>query len=498
MDVIKSQASAQVAINYSGTLISMLALVLVYPLDENEGYGLAQYISMTAMFLSPFVTLGMVSTVVKFFPEFEENGTQKGYMTNIVMLTLAAMTVVFALIYFFSEPLLAALGRLSFDIDLLRRYAKPLALTTIFVVMSSLFSIHAANYNRIAVPALFNNLLPKIAMPILILLLYFEFIDYEILVWCWTATFGVIALGLFIHLKVINAFDFAWLPKTLSSSFLKRIASYASFNGLMYMGTGLANRMDVIMVTLLLGEKVNGVYVTVLFIGGVVAIPTQAVLQIVAPQISKAWNRNDLAEIKKLYHRSSSNLFIAGVVVYLLCLGNIDAVFSLTANYEGLSTGITAFAFLGGARLVDMLTSANAHIIMFSKDYKINTLFVVILGVVNMVLNYHLINLYGLTGAAVGTFVSIVLFNAMKSGFIYIRYGMLPFSREIGRVFVFAFMMTGCFFVAPRFENPFVHMLVFTLVLMSAAVFLIHVLKVNTDFMPFLRNRAIRLLSRRK
>ena len=119
-----------------------------------------------------------------------------------------------------------------------------------------------------------------------------------------------------------------------------------------------------------------------------------------------------------------------------------------------------------------------------------------ILGGINLLLNYQLINLYGLTGAALATFASIFLFNVLKSGFVYFRYGMQPFSRNFYRIVVFSILISLCYYLVPRFENPFVHIVVFTLIIGAISLFLIHVLKVDTDFIPFLRKKAIGLISR--
>ena len=412
------------------------------------------------------------------------------------MLVTLTMAVVISAAFFGKEFVYSWLDALGFDVQLLRNNAFPLIICTVFVVYGRVFTHHASNYEKIAIPTFFNQLLPKLVLPVLVFLAYKEMLATSQMVWLWSGTFGVIALGLLIYLKVIGGMDLKWDPGALASGRLKNMSVYAGYTGLSLMGSMLANRLDVIMVTLLLGESQNGIYLVVLFIASFLQIPTGAVWQIASPKISSAWVDNDMKLISRLYQRSSSNLFVSGIVLYLLCLGNIDAVFQLTADYESLRTGIVAFALLGGAKLFDMLTSVNTQILIYSRQFRVNTLFVVILGVVNIVLNYVLINKYGLTGAALATMISVLVYNIMKSTFLYFKHNLQPFSADFPRILLFSLLITGAYLVFPTISHPLLHIVVYTAVFGLLALLLIRFLKIDTDFIPFFQSKIVKYLDK--
>ena len=487
---IKIQASQQIVVNYTATAVSLLALLFVYPIDLNESYGLAQFISMTGLMLMPFAAFGATSAVIKFYPEFESADQKKGYLANLLLITATAVAVFLGLIFLFKGQIMAALERWEFNTDLLSKYGAPLLVTTVFMVLGRVLTQHSANYKRITIPAFFNTLIPKVVLPVLVLLVIYAGMTHEQLVWAWTLTFGVIVIGLIFNLWWIGGLDLQWRPRDLTLPLLKRIASFSGFSALSTMGSMLANRVDVFMVTLLLGERINGAYVTVIVIAGILQFPTQAVWAITSPQLAKAWKDNDMHSIRELYQRSSQNLFVAGIVVFLVCLGNMDAVFSLTSNYEGLAAAIPAFAFLGIAKLLDMITSLNTQIIMYSKYYRYNALFVTILAVSNIILNYIFIRQYGMTGAALATAISVIVYNGMKSVFIYFKFGMMPFSKDVQPTIWMAIMSVSVFLIFPRLEHPLLHIAVFTPVMLLVCYALVEGLRINTDFLPYFKQKA--------
>ena len=81
--------------------------------------------------------------------------------------------------------------------------------------------------------------------------------------------------------------------------------------------------------------------------------------------------------------------------------------------------------------MTDSITSLNEPILHYSKHYKFGLLFIVGLGVSNVILNYYLIQMMGLVGAAIATCISYALYNFTKMIFLYFAFGFNPWSRGL-------------------------------------------------------------------
>ena len=77
-----------------------------------------------------------------------------------------------------------------------------------------------------------------------------------------------------------------------------------------------------------------------------------------------------------------------------------------------------------------MSNGVNTEIILNSPYYRFNLISILLLGIISFTANYLLIPLYGLTGAAAGSTLSILLFNLLKGGFLWFRLGIQPFNHQ--------------------------------------------------------------------
>lgn len=197
-----------------------------------------------------------------------------------------------------------------------------------------------------------------------------------------------------------------------------------------HIGNILVYKIDIVMIGLLLSATKVGYYSIFLFLTVVIEIPLNAVERISSPMISAAFERNDLEEISNIYKKTSVNLVIIGIVLFALLWMNMPTFFAVMTNGEDLLIYKTVFLFLALAKIFDMVTSVNFHIIAYSKYFRMNTLFILVLAVLNIVLNYWLIGELDIIGAAISTAISMFVFNVLKTIFILIKYKMHPFRWE--------------------------------------------------------------------
>jgi hypothetical protein len=86
--------------------------------------------------------------------------------------------------------------------------------------------------------------------------------------------------------------------------------------------------------------------------------------------------------------------------------------------------------------VINGVTSVNSPILAYSKHYKWNLLFILLLSGLNILLTYYFITSvfkdpFRSAGAACSTAIALILYNLLKLGFIFFKFNMHPFSKNI-------------------------------------------------------------------
>jgi O-antigen/teichoic acid export membrane protein len=119
--------------------------------------------------------------------------------------------------------------------------------------------------------------------------------------------------------------------------------------------------------------------------------------------------------------------------------------------------------FIALSRLIDMITGVNSEILSNSKHYKVNFYLTAGLIAVTAGTNLLFIPMYGVTGAAMATAISLLLLNLLKWFYIKVRFNMQPFGFGVvkGILVIFASLAISQLL-------PFVHSVWMDLIVRSA------------------------------
>jgi len=186
--------------------------------------------------------------------------------------------------------------------------------------------------------------------------------------------------------------------------------------------------LDIIMIAYLLELQNIPIYGLGFFIAAVILIPQKAILLPTNPIISKALKEDNLKDLKKLYQQSSINQLIIGGVIFLLIWINIDQIFALVPSE--FSAGKWVVFYIGISRLIIISSGISGTIIVFSKYFRTNLYFNLILIGLTVLSNFLLISRYGITGAAIATAITFLVYNIFKVIYVKYRFNMQPFTLE--------------------------------------------------------------------
>lgn len=435
-------------------------MLYIYP-GNDEIYGHATWLYNIAYLLLPLASGGILSLIVKYFPSYSKSDPKNynGFLSLILSALIVCFSVFLLLWFLFRDTFIKLLQWMRIpNTDLIMEYQYPILLLLGFLILMKFLIFQSWNGLRTVVPDIIEKLGYKIFLPVIVLVFAYGQMD--------TMTFSYVLIGFFVlaclfligYLKFLGKLNFGKIRKPEGFTGYKEMTKYGVFGSLNLIGANLATKLDTIMIPLFLDMMRNGFYAKSSFLANVLDYPTRALTQIAGPIISKAWEENNLQEISMIYKKSSANLFLAGGLVFLLIWYGLDDVISLSKDPSTFPHARMIFLLLASSKLMDMITSVNTQILIYSKDYKYSLMFLLLLGVGNIVLNIKLIPMHGIVGAAMATAISLFAYNLLKLIFIYFRFSLHPFSFANVKTIVLMVGFICVYFVMPSTESALLNL----------------------------------------
>jgi O-antigen/teichoic acid export membrane protein len=452
MGIIIRQGVKTSILNAVGIGISAISSLFIYP-RYTEIYGLSQFLINTAILFIPIASLGLLGSITKFFPVFKTDDDNNHGLLSLILLKALLLFLVFAtLVFLFEKETTDFLINVNIDKKgIFSTYSNTLLALTFILTLNFSMIYYASNYKRVVVPQLLSQFSIRIFLPILILsyaALRFSNESFALYLFLFHILITISLILYLIRLKVFKLTkpDWSFLTKPLK----KQIGNYSIFASLNLLSNMLAFRIDIVMIPMILDFSNSGIYVIMLFLANVIELPTRSIIAIAEPIISNAWSNNDTTEIDTIYKKSSLNLLIFGIPIFCMIWFSFDSIAMISADPEKIMLGKYAFLFLGIGKLFDAMTSVNSQIIVYSRKYRYNLLFIVFLGVLNIILNYHWISQYGIAGAALASLAAYISYNLMKLVFIYSQFKLQPFTKQTGIILLVGAGLAGIFMIIPN------------------------------------------------
>jgi O-antigen/teichoic acid export membrane protein len=494
MGIIARQSSKKTIVSFIGVLIGAISILFIYPYDK-EIYGLALFLFSSANLLMIFLSAGSLGLIVKYFPVFEKRRIQ-GFL-SFIFLVVGSTMVIASLLLLIAKPLLyQLLDWAAFDVEMIRKFSLPIYVLTVLLVFSYIFINHASNHRRIVVPSILFELTYKIALPILVLAAYLEWLNEEVFIRYYLGFFLLVVLGLLSYLLSLGALKVQKIErKKLSPPLKKEMASFMLFSALNNIGTTIVARVDTIMVATLISLNDTGIYGILLFMANVIDIPVRSINQIAGPVISSSMENMDRENVSRIYKKSSINSIVIGLFIFIFIWGLLPNIFQIMPDGEAMHAYKHVFLFLGLAKLIDMTFSTNTHILIYSRFYRYNLFFVLFLAVFNLVLNYFLIREYGMVGAALSSAISLAAYNVLKLFFIKINLQYWPFTLETLKMLCMAILLYLGVGFLPNVFNAWPDLFLKGFLIVSIYYLLLKLFRIRADIIVQAEDLLLRMFA---
>ncbi|PRY90735.1 polysaccharide biosynthesis C-terminal domain-containing protein [Mongoliibacter ruber] len=430
MKTVAKQSILTTISSYIGVLIGYFNVLwlLPYALDPDQ-IGLFRTIQDMALLFVPFAQLGIGNGITRFYPKVKAQ--QFAFFSMSLMVSLVGFSILSILFFAFRETLVAAFATNSPEVI---DFFGVVLFITFFSVLNSVLDAFCRSFLKIAIPTFFREVILRLLVALLILTYLTQLITFDWLMWGLAIVYLSTLIGMILYMKSNQifklTFDFGNFPEGFIQEFLK----YSLITLLGTTGSLLIMKIDSLMVTSLIGLEANAIYTIAFSIAIVIEMPRRAISQVVMPVIAEHFSTGESDKINKLYKEVAVHQTLICLLLFLGVWSNIHNLYHFVPNNEIYEAGKWVVFWIGLGKITDILFSVNGEIIVYSKYYVFNITATILMSIAVITLNLFLIPAYGIEGAAVASFVAMLLYNLIKYFYVKFRLGFDPFSWDILKI----------------------------------------------------------------
>ncbi|QBZ97766.1 lipopolysaccharide biosynthesis protein [Flavobacterium sangjuense] len=422
MGIVQSQSIKNTIITFLGFGIGAINALFLYTNFLGKlHYGIVATVLSGANIMMPLMAFGAQNTLIRFFSSYKNQKERDEFLTFILFLPLALIIPVGLGFYFFYDGISHAW--ISENPEL-RPFFWLIPVIGLFMAYFEVFYAWAKVHMKSVTGNFISEVLVRMIIMALLVSVHFGYIAKDTFVYC-------AALAYFAQLVAMKLYALSIKMPVLRFVVPKNIKEIVQYSSFIIVSGGIAVMLvdfDKVMIARYLPVSENALYSVAIFISTVIAVPSRAMTQIVAPITAKLMTENKHDELNDLYKKSAINLQVVGGLIMILIFVNIHEIYKLIPqDYSG---GILAVFLIGLSKFYDVLLGNNNSIIVNTKYYRTVVLFGIFTVVLMIVLNAVFIPLYGIEGSAFATLITVAIYNTIKLIFVVKKLDLYPFTHK--------------------------------------------------------------------
>lgn len=465
-----------------------------------EQYGLTRAIMVAGTFLYGFAGFGLASVIYKFYPYYKDNlqKHQNDLLTIALGLALVGfiLTVIAGVIF---EPLIVR--KFSAKSLLFVQYYFWIFPFLFFYLFFSILEAYAWSLKKTILPNFLKEAGFRISTTALIIVFFAGGINFSLFIKLFSMLYAVSFFVLLWYLIRIGEFRIRFTISRVTKKFWRKMLTLMMF---VYAGTivnATSQSIDSFTIASYVGElgkvaeglKYLAIYDFSTYVCSLIQAPQRSMIAISIPVLSQAWKDKDFATLKRVYTRSSINLLMVSLFIFLLIWLNYEDTIDVFGLNPMLKAGKMVVLLWSLKYIIDMGTGVNGQIIGTSIYWRFEFLSGVLLLALAVPLNVILVKELGINGAAWSTLIAFTMYNIVRLLFLWRKFRMQPFSINTLYVILHALICYAvCYFL-------FRHMHDFWGILLRSSVFVVifgvsaYYLKISPDIEPVVQTMRKRL-----
>ncbi|NOU62180.1 lipopolysaccharide biosynthesis protein [Marinifilum caeruleilacunae] len=486
MGIIRQQTIKGSFVSYIGAILGFINTGILYPnFFATDQIGLITWLGAITTVAAQFSTLGFNNVTARLFPYFRnENVNHNGYLFILFWVGMLGFSLSL-IAYFVLQPV--AVNVYQDETPLYLNYLVYLIPLVFFTLFYNLFE----GYNRVMYDAVsgtfFRDIVFKVLNLTFLILYSVKVIDFSQFILLYVLAYCSPTVFLFVLLWVRGQISFASNLKFVTPELRKSMTSVSLFGVLNGLSDKLANQIDRIMIVSYIGLGPTGIFGTMTNFGSLVSMPSRSLKKIASTVIAESWKNNDLKTINQIYSQSGLHQFMLGCLLFIGIWINIDNIFEIVPDQ--FTDGKYVVFFIGLGHVVQMLSGVSGVVIQSSPYYRMQTVFMVMYGLLVIITNAIMIPIWGITGAAVASLSATFVFNLSKYLFLLKKYQFQPFNYRYLLVVLISALAYYLGTLLPKID-----WFVFDIAIRSALVggvyvLLMFVCKISTEFNQFVKKK---------
>lgn len=473
MGIVINQSAKNIVVTYLGFGIGAVnALYLYQSFLGKEYYGLVGFLLSAGNIMMPLMAFGVHGTLIRFYSKYKDEKERERFMSLMLLMPLLLIIPISTLTIFGHDLIVSYLFTKN---PMVEPYMWLIPIVGLFM---GYFEIFYA-WVKVHMKSVFGNFISEVFVraicTALLFLVYYNVIDKITFIYCLTAAYGIQMLSMMGYAFYLKKPTFhLTLPENT-----KEIFNYSLFIILSGSVAVYLLDLDKVMIPEYLDITKVAVYAVGTFIATVIAVPSRAMLQIIYPITAKLMSENKLEELNILYKKSAINLQVFGGLIMLGIFLNINQMYLIIPG--DYSEGLMAVFLIGLAKFYDVILGNNNAILLNTKYYRMVLLFGVILVIMMVGLNMLLIPLYGITGSALATLISVVFYNTIKLLFVVKKMHLYPFGTTTLKSFLILILIFLAFYFWEFTFDPKINIILKSILITLFYVYLNYKFKISKD-----------------
>ena len=203
-----------------------------------------------------------------------------------------------------------------------------------------------------------------------------------------------------------------------------------------FLGIAVANlviaQADILILGALGSPTEAGLYAPARRIGNLITIVLTSVNTIAAPLFSELYAQGKTNALQKAVHMAANWIFIFSVPCCIIVMIFAKSILLLFGPEFQIS--YRALQIIAGAQLLNALAGSVGFLMMMTDHQNKASFLMIICAIINLLLNFFLIPIFGIIGAALSNFVTTILWNGallfLTLKYLHINPTIVRFHRE--------------------------------------------------------------------
>jgi O-antigen/teichoic acid export membrane protein len=481
MGIVVRQSIKSAAVTLSGALLGVIIAVLSVLFFPKDDLGFRETLIKASLWVTYLANFGFGSALVINAQKFPPGHKSRPTFLTLMAIIPAVISLLVCAAYFCLYPFIGNFYN-EHDAEYIRTFFLLFPILTLLCSMILWMEGYLQSLNKTALQSFGREILARLIYIILILLYAFKMIDFSWFLWLYVILYLIPFFFLLYVAKRNEGFNFGYEKHLFSLKETKEMIRFAGYHMLTEASTVLIATVDVFIMGMLLGFEKVAIYGMAALAVALLRNPTRMIGKAAVPTFTRYYNEGDMVSLRALFTRSSVNMQIIGVAMFVLVYINIDNVQAIIAlinkGYDEMKY-IILILMIG--QLFDMISGFNYEMIGLSKYYRFNFWIAVGLLVLVTILDYIMMSTHGLLGAAWAVTIGLIAFNIAKSWFLWKKMKLQPFAMTTLKIFAIGVIAGIISWLLPYMFNAFVDAIIRSSLFGLLFWYLLFVAKVSSE-----------------